>query len=90
MKEFTEPYCKTLINSTISPYSEFIGLDKDIDPNQWQKAFERSIMDFIPLHPVGGDIRMGLIDYVIKMTGVLIFGLIVIGLRRRFERKYYH
>ncbi len=80
-----------LVNSTsASSYSYFIGLDKAAGFYQWQKAFDRSIMDFIPLLPVSGDIKTGFIDYVIKMTGVLIFGLIVIGLRRRFERKYYH
>ena len=42
-------------------------------------------MDIIPLLPVGGDIKMGLIDYVIKIFGVIIFDLIVIGLRKRFE-----
>jgi hypothetical protein len=55
------------------------------------KAFERSIADFIPLLPLGGDIKVGVIDYVIKIVGgAVTFGLIVIALRRRFERKYRH
>ena len=55
------------------------------------KAFERSIADFIPLLPLGGDIKVGVIDYVIKIVGgAVTFGLIAIALRRRFERRYRH
>ena len=80
-----------LVNSTISSFSTFIGVDKAGDPYQWQKAFERSLIDFIPLLPSGSDVKMGLIDYVIKIVGgAVTFGLIAIALRRRFERKYYH
>ena len=56
-----------------------------------EKAFERSITDFIPLLPKGGDIKVGVIDYVTKIVGgVVTFGLIAIALRRRFERRYRH
>jgi hypothetical protein len=56
----------------------------------WSKAFERSIADFLPLLPLG-DIKVGAIDYVIKIVGgAVTFGLIAIALRRRFERKYRH
>jgi hypothetical protein len=55
------------------------------------KAFERSIADFIPLLPLGGDIKVGAIDYVFKIVGgAVTFGLIAIALRRRFERRYRH
>jgi hypothetical protein len=81
-----------LVNSTTTPtYSTFVGVDKAADHNQWQKAFERSMTDFIPLLPSGSDIKIGLIDYVIKIVGgAVTFGLIAIALRRKFERKYYH
>jgi hypothetical protein len=56
---------------------------------QWQKAFERSFVDFLPLLPIGNKVEVGLLDYVIKtIGGVLTFGLIAIALRRKFERKY--
>ena len=56
---------------------------------QWQKAFERSFADFLPLLPLGSKIQVGLSDYVIKILGgALTFGFIAIALRRKFERKY--
>ncbi len=81
-----------LVNSTTpNEYSIFIGIDKITDPIQLRKAFERSVTDFIPLLPSGSDIKIGLIDYIIKIVGgAVTFGLIAIALRRRFERKYYH
>jgi hypothetical protein len=55
------------------------------------KAFERSIAGFIPLLPLGSNIKVGIIDYVIKIVGgAVTFGLIAIALRRRFERRYRH
>ncbi len=57
----------------------------------WMKAGERSLADFLPLLSLGGDIKVGLIDYIIKIVGgAVTFGLIAIDLRRRFERKYTH
>jgi hypothetical protein len=45
--------------------------------------------DFLPLLSLGGDIKVGVIDYMIKiLEGALTFGLILIALRRKFERKY--
>ncbi len=55
------------------------------------KAFEISIAGFIPLLPLGSNIEVGIIDYVIKIVGgAVTFGLIAIALRRRFERRYRH
>lgn len=55
--------------------------------HSWQKAFERSLIDFIPLLPSGSDVKLGLIEYVIKIVGgAVTFGLIAIALRRKFER----
>jgi hypothetical protein len=45
--------------------------------------------DFIPLLTLPSDIKVGLIDYVIKIVGgAVTFGLLAIALRRKFERKY--
>ena len=80
------------INSTsTTPYSEFVGIDKMIDPDQWEKSFVRAMGDFIPLVSMPSDIKISLVDYIIKIVGgAVTFGLIAIALRRRFERKYTH
>jgi hypothetical protein len=40
---------------------------------------------------LGSDIHVGIIDYVIKIVGgAVVFALIAVALRRRFERKYRH
>jgi Pentapeptide repeats (9 copies) len=71
--------------------SKFVGLDKFGESDHWLKASERSIADFIPLLPLGSDIQIGIIDFVIKLVGgAVTFGLILIALRRRFERRYRH
>ena len=49
------------------------------------KAFERSVADFDPILSLGSDIKVSIIDYVIKIVGG---GLLLIALRRKFERKY--
>jgi hypothetical protein len=54
------------------------------------QAGERSLADFLPLLSLGGDIKIVLIDYIIKIVGGSVtFGLIAIALRRRFERNYH-
>jgi hypothetical protein len=74
--------------NTIS--SRFIGLAQIGNGSHWMKAGERGLADFLPLLP-SGDIKVGLIDYLIKIVGgAVTFGLIAIALRRRFERKYTH
>ena len=86
----------TLNFTNISPdianhTSTFILLKNATNHAHWLKAFERSIADFIPLLPLGGNIKVGVIDYVIKIVGgAVTFGLIAIALRRRFERRYRH
>jgi hypothetical protein len=71
--------------------STFILLKNATNHAHWLKAFERSIADFIPLLPLGEGIKVGVIDYVIKIVGgAVTFGLIAIALRRRFERRYRH
>jgi hypothetical protein len=52
-------------------------------------TFQRSLADFLPLLSLPSEIKVGVIDYMIKIVvGVLTFGLIAIALRRKFERKY--
>jgi hypothetical protein len=79
-------------NTTLAtPMGEnrFVGVEQFGNGTQWQKAFERAIADFVPLLPLGSNTKVGVIDYVIKIAGgAVTFGLIVIALRRRFERKY--
>ena len=42
---------------------------------------------FLSLLPLGGDIKVGIIDYIIKTLGdALTFGLLAIALRGKFER----
>ena len=47
--------------------STFIGFAQVGNGTQWLKAFERSFADFLPLLSLGGDIKVGVIDYIIKM-----------------------
>jgi hypothetical protein len=69
--------------------SSFVGFEKMGNSTQWLKAVERSLGDFLPLLSLGGDIKVGIIDYIIKIVGgALTFGLLIIAFRRKFERKY--
>jgi uncharacterized protein YjbI with pentapeptide repeats/uncharacterized protein YeeX (DUF496 family) len=80
----------TQLNPTHEP-SLFhnVGFAEIGNSTQWQKAFERSFADFLPLLSLGSDIKVGLGDYIIKIVGgALTFGLLAIALRRKFERKY--
>ena len=81
-------------NTTASPSTTstiFIGLAQITNGSHWSKAVERGLGDFLPLLSIPSDIKIGLIDYVIKIVGgAVTFGLIAIVLRRRFERKYTH
>jgi uncharacterized protein YjbI with pentapeptide repeats len=71
--------------------TKFVGFDKFGDGDHWLKAYERSIAGFIPLLPLESGIKVGIIDYVIKIVGgAVVFALIAVALRRRFERKYRH
>jgi uncharacterized protein YjbI with pentapeptide repeats len=71
--------------------ANFTGTANFTNINHLLKSFERSFAGFIPLLPMGGDIKVGVIDYLIKIVGgAVTFGLIAIALRRRFERRYRH
>jgi hypothetical protein len=70
-------------------FSHVVGFTQAGNETHWLKAFERSFADFLPLISLGSDIKVGIIDYIIKIVGgVLTFGLLVVALRRKFERKY--
>jgi hypothetical protein len=86
----------TLNFTSISPdianhTSTIILLKNTTNYEHWLKAFERSMADFLPILSIGGEVKVGIIDYVIKIIGgAVTFGLIAIALRRRFERRYRH
>jgi uncharacterized protein YjbI with pentapeptide repeats len=81
-----EPHFDPSLEATTST---FVGFREFRNDTQWLKAFERSFADFLPLLSLGGEIKVGIIDYIIKIVGgVLTFGLLAIALRRKFERKY--
>jgi hypothetical protein len=50
--------------------------------------FEKTLIDFLPFIPNPDQTKPP--DYFIKSIGVLSFGLLLIALRRRFERKFRH
>ena len=52
--------------------STFIGFAQVGNGTQWLKAFERSFADFLPLLSLGGDIKVGVIDYIISMIGFVL------------------
>jgi hypothetical protein len=77
--------------STIIPKndSNFINAAQIWNNTHLLKAFERSIADFDPILSLGSDIKISIIDYVVKIVGGgLTFILLGIALRRKFERKY--
>ena len=76
-------------NTSSSNISNFTGTANFANHTHLIKSFERSIAGFIPLLPMESDIKVGAIDYVIKIVGgALTFGLLIIAFRRKFERKY--
>jgi hypothetical protein len=78
-------------SNTIDMTSNFINVTRlEVwNSTHWQKAFERSFADFLPLLSLGSDIKAGIIDYIVKIFGGgLTFVLLTIALRRKFERKY--
>ena len=82
-----EPHFDPSLGTTST--STFVGSREMVNATQWLKAFERSFADFLPLLSLGGEIKVGIIDYVIKIVGgALTFGLLIITFRRKFERKY--
>lgn len=68
-----------------------IGFENMTKSAAWTEAFERSMADFIPLVSNPADVKVGLMDFIIKIVGgAVTFGLLTIGLRRKFERRFRH
>jgi hypothetical protein len=83
-----EPHFDPSLAETAST-STFVGFREIGNATQWLKGFERSLAGFIPLLSLGGETKVGIIDYIIKIFGgALTFVLLAIALRRKFERKY--
>jgi hypothetical protein len=71
--------------------SEILFSQENLTIPHLQDSFERSILNFIPLLPSKEGIQLGMMDYLFKIIGgALTFGLIIIALRRKFERKFRH
>jgi hypothetical protein len=71
--------------------SEILFSQENLTIPHLQDSFERSILNFIPLLPSKEGIQLGMMDYLFKIIGgAVTFGLIIIALRRRFERKFRH
>ena len=80
------------INPSAEPtFTSTAGLANATNIAVLQKAFERSMTDFLPVLSSPADVKIGLIDFVIKIIGgVVTFGLLAIALRRKFERRFRH
>ena len=79
-----------LINSALyHNTSHFVYLHQAGNSTHWLTAFQRSLADFLPLLTTPSDIKIGLVDFMIKIVGgALTFGLLIIAFRRKFERKH--
>ena len=54
-------------------------------------AFGRGLTNFLPSLSFGTPLNVGLLDVAFKIVGgAVTFGLIIIALRRKFERKFRH
>ena len=54
-------------------------------------ALERGLTNFLPSLSFGTELNVGLLDVAFKIVGgAVTFGLIIIALRRKFERKFRH
>lgn len=68
-----------------------VGLANATNSTVWTMAFERTMADFLPILSSPTGVSVGLIDFIIKIVGgAITFGLLAIGLRRRFERRFRH
>jgi uncharacterized protein YjbI with pentapeptide repeats len=74
---------------------EFTGVQEIVEGNSTHiiKSFERSISSLIPFISPGlnlGIEKTVFADIVFTATGLLAFGLLIISLRRKFERRFRH
>ena len=83
------PSADPSLSTTANVKHNFINVTQIWNNTHSLKAFERSLGDFLPLLSLGNNIKVGIIDYVVKIVGgALTFVLLAVALRRRFERKY--
>jgi hypothetical protein len=62
-----------------------------VNSSNLQIAFERSLTNFLPSLSFGTELNVGLLDVAVKLVGgAVTFGLFIIALRRKFERKFRH
>lgn len=68
-----------------------IGTVSQLNKTNLELAFERSLTNFLPSLSLGTELNVGLLDVAFKIVGgAVTFGLIIIALRRKFERKFRH
>ncbi len=62
-----------------------------VNSSNLEVAFGRSLTNFLPSLSFGTPLNVGLLDVAFKIVGgAVTFGLIIIALRRKFERKFRH
>jgi hypothetical protein len=87
-----EPSLSVITNNKLhlsKTVSNFINVTQILNNTHSLKAFERSLADFLPLLPSPSNIKVGVIDFIVKIVGgALTFVLLGVALRRKFERKY--
>jgi hypothetical protein len=70
---------------------QIVTINKTSGQTNFEIAFVRSLTNFLPSLSFGTELNVGLLDIAFKIVGgAVIFGLIIIALRRKFERKFRH
>jgi uncharacterized protein YjbI with pentapeptide repeats len=90
---FLEPNFDSQLDqlSLISKSSNFIGFDQIQNVTQWISATERTTIDFFLFIPGNENIKIGLIDTIIKLlSSSLVLIPLGIALRRKLERRFRH
>jgi hypothetical protein len=67
------------------------NISQVVNSSNLEVAFGRSLTNFLPSLSFGTPLNVGLLDVAFKIVGgAVTFGLIIIALRRKFERKFRH
>jgi hypothetical protein len=87
-----EPFNAYNINYNIgltNTSDNFINFTHILNNTHNLKAFERSLVEFLPLLSMPSDTKIGITDFIVKIVGGgLTLVLLGLALRRKFERKY--
>jgi hypothetical protein len=68
-----------------------MNISQVVNSSNLEVAFGRSLTNFLPSLSFGTPLNVGLLDVAFKIVGgAITFGLIIIALRRKFERKFRH